>query len=404
MERPVSHLSDDDLVLHYYGENGAEALPAERHLHSCARCAQTYEALTQTLRIVTPDIVDVPGDAVAFEELLRAWVRGSSPTPAATLPWWQRDPAAVACAWLVPMLYPLSLPAVFASAQWAREQPAGIVLTTLSVLWACAGPLAAMLALHRLAGGLDRVSARLRVLGAIMATIAPPLFLLVAGGQHARSWYAVMAGAAVLALVPWRPFASPRTLRLRPVHRLSAVVLGIFVLGHVIDQSLAFASVPSYAAMRGVMRLASQQSISYAVIVAAVAVQILSGTAMALKHVRAGACARNLQAVSGWYLAVFLLAHVFAGFVMSRPASVSPAATSLTPPYLLASVTVVAQLPYYLLGVAAFLVHVGLYARVAALACLAQASVRRLSYAGACVGAMVVATVGLSLCGIHLLH
>jgi succinate dehydrogenase/fumarate reductase cytochrome b subunit len=124
---------------------------------------------------------------------------------------------------------------------------------------------------------------------------------------------------------------------------------------------------------------------------------------MSLEKVRAGAFARNLQAVSGWYLAVFLLSHVFAGFLLSRPAGVPFTAASLTPPYVLATASVIAQLPYYLLGVAAFLVHIGVYARLAALAYLAESSVRRLSYAAAFAGAMVVVTVGLSLCGIHVL-
>jgi hypothetical protein len=76
----------------------------------------------------------------------------------------------------------------------------------------------------------------------------------------------------------------------------------------------------------------------------------------------------------------------------------------LTPPQLLATATSVASLPFYLLGVSAFLLHVGLYARLAALGWFAESSVRRWSYAAAVVGVMVVGTVGLSLCGIHILQ
>jgi len=137
------------------------------------------------------------------------------------------------------------------------------------------------------------------------------------------------------------------------------------------------------------------------VIVTAVALQIVTGAGMGLKKVEPGALARNLQTISGWYLAVFLLGHVFSGFLFSRPPEASPISATLVPPDLLATGTAVAQLPYYLLGVAAFLVHVGLYARIAALFWLTETSVRRLSYGAACVGAMVVVTVGLSLCGIH---
>ena len=54
LERDVSHLSDDELVLHYYGEDGPRLVAAERHLRSCAQCARTYETLARTLSAVTP--------------------------------------------------------------------------------------------------------------------------------------------------------------------------------------------------------------------------------------------------------------------------------------------------------------------------------------------------------------
>jgi len=177
----------------------------------------------------------------------------------------------------------------------------------------------------------------------------------------------------------------------------------LFILGHIVNQSVGFVSVPSYAAMRGVMQLASEQSVSYVLIIAMVALQIFTGAAMGLKRVTTGVFARNLQAVSGWYLAVFLFAHVFSPY-LARAAAAAPVAQALTPPHLLANASAVASLPYYLLGVSAFLLHIGLYARLAARGWLAESSVRRLSHATAVVGAMVVVTVGLSLCGIHLIR
>jgi hypothetical protein len=47
------------------------------------------------------------------------------------------------------------------------------------------------------------------------------------------------------------------------------------------------------------------------------------------------------------------------------------------------------------------LFHVGVDARLAALAYFVEASVRRVSYAGMLVGTTVVVTVGLALCGIR---
>jgi succinate dehydrogenase/fumarate reductase cytochrome b subunit len=258
--------------------------------------------------------------------------------------------------------------------------------------------------LHGISDRFDRGSTRLLALGALMATISPPLFLLVSRpGYGLWPWYGTLAAAAAIALLPW-PQTARSTARPLAIHRLSALILGIFVLGHIVNQAISFFSVSSYAAMRSVMRLVSQQSVSYTVIVAAVAIQMVTGAAMGMKTVRAGAVARNLQAVSGWYLAVFLLSHVFSGFLFSPPPNMPRVAASLVPLNLLANTRAAAQLPFYLLGVAAFLFHVVMYARLAALAYFAEISVRRFSYVAVTVATTIVVTIGLSLCGVHLLR
>ena len=397
----MRHLSEDDLVLHYFGENGPEMLAVESHLQSCTQCAREYKALTRTLSVVTPpEYVEVPDDRFALRQLLQEIPR-TTPVRAGVAQW-RAEVGAIFLAWLVPALYPLSLPAMFTSGQRAHEHGAAAVMLVLTLLWACAGPLVAIAVLHGISDRFDRASTRLLALGALMATISPPLFLLVSRpGSSLWPWYGTLAMAAVVAQLPW-----PRTARSVPlltVHRLSALVLGLFLLGHVVNQAIAFFSVSSYAAMRSIMRLASQQSISYTVIVGAAAIQVVTGAAMGMKKVRGGAVARNLQAVSGWYLAVFMLSHVFSGFFLSPPPGVPRAATSLVPLNLLANPRTAAQLPFYLLGVAAFLFHVGVYVRLAALEHFAEISVRRFSYAALTVATTIVVTIGLSLCGVHLL-
>jgi hypothetical protein len=47
----VSHYTDDDLVLHYYGEGRSRAA-VERHLDECAACAASYRAIAGTLRMI----------------------------------------------------------------------------------------------------------------------------------------------------------------------------------------------------------------------------------------------------------------------------------------------------------------------------------------------------------------
>jgi len=400
----VNHLTDDELVLHYYDEDGLDLVRAERHLETCVDCARAYEGLARTLRAVTPpDVVEAPDDTIAIRRMLLERAGDRESALMARVHAWLTEPRAIALAWLVPVLYPWAAPAIFAGARSGEPLVRG-VLVMLALLWACAGPAVAVLVMNGADDRLDRLSSRVRVLGAILATISPSLFMVVArGGRRLDWWYGAIAATTILAVLPW-PSPSGSTPRLRRLHRLSSALLGVFILGHIVNQSLGFVSVPSYAAMRGVMQLASEQSVSYVVIVTMVVTQILTGAAMGLKRVPAGAVARHLQAVSGWYLAVFLFAHVCSPYLQARQLPAAPVAQVLTPPQLLATATSVASLPFYLLGVSAFLLHVGLYARLAALGWFAESSVRRWSYAAAVVGAMVVGTVGLSLCGIHILQ
>jgi succinate dehydrogenase/fumarate reductase cytochrome b subunit len=399
----VSHLTDDELVLHFYDEDGADIVRVERHLETCVDCARTYEELARTLRAVTPPaIVEAPDDTPAIRRLLLERARERDSSVLARAQAWLTEPRAIALAWLVPVLYPLVVPAIVAGSR-SEDALARGVLVALALLLACASPAVAVLVLREGPPAGRSYVDRLRVLGSVMATITPSLFMLVArGGRRLDWWYAAIAAVALLALVPW-PSPAGSTPRLKRMHRLTSVLLGLFILGHIVNQSVGFVSVPSYAAMRGVMQLASEQSVSYVLIIAMVALQIFTGAAMGLKRVTTGVFARNLQAVSGWYLAVFLFTHVISPY-LARAAAAAPVAQALTPPHLLASASAVASLPYYLLGVSAFLLHIGLYARLAALGWLAESSVRRLSYATAVAGAMVVVTVGLSLCGIHLIR
>ena len=76
----MNHLSDDDLVLHYYGEDESPRV----HLSACPSCASRYHALTSVLQSVTA--IDVPerGDQYGLEVWQR--IRHRLPARAA---WWQ---------------------------------------------------------------------------------------------------------------------------------------------------------------------------------------------------------------------------------------------------------------------------------------------------------------------------
>jgi succinate dehydrogenase/fumarate reductase cytochrome b subunit len=406
----VSHLTDDDLVLHYYGEDGPRVVAAERHLTSCAQCAKAYNALARTLNAVTPpELVEAPDELPALRALLHDRSRSLAASADAS-PWaLPGEAGAIALVWLTALAYPFSLQALFGSASLTPEHAAGTPLVALTLAWACAGPFAAAVALNRMVtDGFERASTRLLVLGALMAAISPALYQFVSRLDFRLAlnagvwlWFGTVALGALPALFRW-----PRTHRSTGaflyVHRWSALLLTVYVLGHIVNQGLAFVSVAAYTAMRSVMLVASRDPVLYTIVVGSVAIQIATGIGIGLKRVRAGAVARNLQAVTGWCLAAFLLVHVFSPYLLpSLPAAAPPPVNQFD---LLASPRGTAQLPFLLMGVAAFLFHVGVYARLSALTYLAEASVRRLSYAAMFVGTTVVVTVGLALCGVHLIR
>jgi anti-sigma factor RsiW len=53
----MNHLTEEQLVLHYYGEEG-DVLSAERHLDDCQECRETYSSLQRVLNVV--DSLPVP--------------------------------------------------------------------------------------------------------------------------------------------------------------------------------------------------------------------------------------------------------------------------------------------------------------------------------------------------------
>ena len=50
----MSHLAEDDLILHYYGEGGAPA-SVEAHLHECVACREAFAALRADLEAVVEE-------------------------------------------------------------------------------------------------------------------------------------------------------------------------------------------------------------------------------------------------------------------------------------------------------------------------------------------------------------
>jgi hypothetical protein len=118
---PITHLEDDDLVLHYYGEMAeAEDARAEAHLAQCAACQQNYTKLQRVMAFVdsAPAVEPAPG----FERI--AWARLEPALPARRghwLSWFVFSPARLAFAAGVVML----IGAAFMAGRMTRTGPAG---------------------------------------------------------------------------------------------------------------------------------------------------------------------------------------------------------------------------------------------------------------------------------------
>jgi hypothetical protein len=66
----MNHLSEEELILHYYGEEG-ETLTVERHLEDCGECRAVYGGLQRVLNVV--DSLPVPDRAADYGA--RVWKR-----------------------------------------------------------------------------------------------------------------------------------------------------------------------------------------------------------------------------------------------------------------------------------------------------------------------------------------
>ena len=69
-----THLTEDDLVLHYYGEmSGADEARTTTHLSECAGCLESYRRLQRVLAAVDETALAVPELPASFERTV--WAR-----------------------------------------------------------------------------------------------------------------------------------------------------------------------------------------------------------------------------------------------------------------------------------------------------------------------------------------
>jgi hypothetical protein len=80
----MTHCTEDDLILHYYGEERS-SVDVERHLAACSECSTAYRAIQETLQLVVPPEVPDRDDSYSLE----VWSRIRTRLPEQRVPWWQ---------------------------------------------------------------------------------------------------------------------------------------------------------------------------------------------------------------------------------------------------------------------------------------------------------------------------
>jgi hypothetical protein len=81
------HLTDEDLILHFYGEGGpSEERRIDDHLAGCSECRQAWAELGETLKLV--DAAKVPEPGEGFERVMWARIQGALPESGIAVSTW----------------------------------------------------------------------------------------------------------------------------------------------------------------------------------------------------------------------------------------------------------------------------------------------------------------------------
>jgi len=81
------HLTDEDLILHFYGEGGpSEERRIDDHLAACSECRQAWTELGETLKLV--DAAKVPEPGEGFERVMWARIQAALPEARPTVSTW----------------------------------------------------------------------------------------------------------------------------------------------------------------------------------------------------------------------------------------------------------------------------------------------------------------------------
>jgi hypothetical protein len=157
--------------------------------------------------------------------------------------------------------------------------------------------------------------------------------------------------------------------------------------------------------MLHILRLVYRQNVAETILIAAVGVQVCTGLTMVWKYyLRCSTPLRNLQLVSGVYLAVFLVTHLITVFT-TRHSGIDTdfVWASHAPAGLLTGLSFVPLLPRYSLAVLAIFVHLACQARWNLSRVMSESVARSASYSVMVLGGAVTVVITLAACGVHLM-
>ena len=314
--------------------------------------------------------------------------------------------------WLVPLLYPFSLEAISYSAALLRAQATGAVplagvLLIGSIAWAVAGPFIGWVTLNYLdKNKLDRAQCRMVVHGALAAAATPSLYTALRQISSATLplWYVTVALVAMAALLPVpTAFSTPK---FRRIHGYSAMLIALFALAHISNHSLGIISLPTHAAVLHVLRLVYRQQVMETVVVLAVLVQSSTGLVMVWKsYLRSGTPVRNMQILSGLFLALFFFSHLSAVYHTRQRGIDTDFAWAVSGQAGLLGVKGSAALvPLYTLSVLMIFTHLASQMRRRLPRVVSERVAQNAFYGVLALGGVATLVIGAAACGVHLMH
>lgn len=262
---------------------------------------------------------------------------------------------------------------------WARIAPPLAALVYPALVWAGTAlspvalaaslivPAAGVAGVHRSSPSFPRSRGV-----ALLAVAAPPLYSWLGGLLDFQRtlplssltvWYPLWTILAVVAASEGsRPCTRPRPARLAFAHGCSAGIISLFAIAHLANHLAAsWGGGELHMAVMGSLRTIYRSVLGEAVLLAAVAFQVLSGLRLLSPHVERGrSWWDTAQTASGAYLAVFFLSHLTAALRARWLRGIDTNWRWLTADSMLTDPWSARLAPYYFLAVVAFGVHAGL--------------------------------------------